>query len=307
MLDHQSYLHSEYGNSFQDSYSIIRLKNSQALIFKRPIHDTGLYDLMGAYPLLFCGDWKKLHIDLEDNMDNMISFTAVTDPFGEFNITDLKKTFNTLVVPFKDHFVTDLSLKENNFINKHNRRYSKKALNDLTIEVVKDPLPLLDKWCNLYSNLVKRNNIKGIANFSEESLKRQMKVPNSVIFCAKSKGKVVGITIWYMYKKIAYYHLGAYSDFGYEKRASYAIFWKVIEYFRHAGFSWLSLGAGAGVNNDGTDGLSRFKKGWSTGTKTTYLCGHIFDQKKYKKLSISRVAEKLELNCHLYINNFLNL
>lgn len=32
-------------------------------------------------------------------------------------------------------------------------------------------------------------------------------------------------------------------------------------------------------------GLTRFKKGWSTCTRTAYLCGRIFDRKRYMALA----------------------
>ena len=38
------------------------------------------------------------------------------------------------------------------------------------------------------------------------------------------------------------------------------------------------------INNDGTDGLSRFKRGWSTGTRTAYFCGRIFDHARYSEI-----------------------
>lgn len=48
--------------------------------------------------------------------------------------------------------------------------------------------------------------------------------------------------------------------------------------------SWLDLGAGAGMANDGTNGLSLYKRGWSTDTRTVYLCGRIFDHKRYAEI-----------------------
>jgi hypothetical protein len=50
----------------------------------------------------------------------------------------------------------------------------------------------------------------------------------------------------------------------------------------------LDLGAGAGLINDPADGLSRFKRGWSTRTQTAYLCGRIFDAASYHALSEAR-------------------
>jgi hypothetical protein len=46
---------------------------------------------------------------------------------------------------------------------------------------------------------------------------------------------------------------------------------------------WLNLGAGAGLQAGGDDGLTRFKRGWSTGTRQSWFCGRIFDQRRYDR------------------------
>jgi hypothetical protein len=92
------------------------------------------------------------------------------------------------------------------------------------------------------------------------------------------------MTLWYETDEVAYYHLGAYSEAGYAARASFALFWSAREHFRSR-VRWLALGAGAGVDGDSDDGLSRFKRGWSTGTRTVFLCGRILDRARYEAAS----------------------
>src|SRR5262249_49571006 len=91
--------------------------------------------------------------------------------------------------------------------------------------------------------------------------------------------------LWYRCDDRAYYHLAAYSPRGYELKASFALFWQVGESFARAGVRWLALGAGAGLGDTTDDGLTRFKRGWATGTRTAYLCGRIFDRAAYAALS----------------------
>ena len=284
-MEYESYLHLDYANSFGESYTPIRLELSKGIILKRKIHDLNMYDAMGSYPLLFCKDWGNLHEDIVGNKNQLVSLAAVTDPFGKYDLDYLKICFNTLVIPYKEHFVTDLSRTSESFVSKHNRRYAKKAMKMLSIIESTNPIDLSDTWCGLYSNLVKRHSIKGITNFSKESLVRQLSVPGSTVLYAMYEGEVIGMTIWYKLGNVAYYHLGAYSDKGYEMRASYAIFWNAIEYFRFTGLKWLNLGAGAGVKSNVKDGLSYFKKGWSTDSRMAYFCGHIFNKGQYEKIS----------------------
>lgn len=111
-----------------------------------------------------------------------------------------------------------------------------------------------------------------------------MAVPGLSMFRASDGDETVGITLWYANRGVAYYHLGAYSDAGYELEASFAIFWYVIDYFARHDVQWLDLGAGAGVSSaEKTDGLTRFKRGWANDTRNAYFCGRIFDRARYEE------------------------
>jgi len=101
---------------------------------------------------------------------------------------------------------------------------------------------------------------------------------------AAEDNTTIGMLLWYVDGPVAYYHLGAYTDRGYELGASFALFTTAIDYFGGTGMMWLNLGAGAGLQNKGNDGLSRFKRGWSTGTRSTYFCGRIFNKVAYDEI-----------------------
>jgi hypothetical protein len=93
------------------------------------------------------------------------------------------------------------------------------------------------------------------------------------------------MSLWYLQEDSVYYHLGAYNNIGYKLHASFGLFRVAIAYFTELGLKRLNLGAGAGVYNDSKDGLTQFKRGWSTGTALAYLCGRIFDKRAYLTLS----------------------
>jgi hypothetical protein len=132
--------------------------------------------------------------------------------------------------------------------------------------------------------LIKRHNIKGISTFSEFAFVRQMKIPGVIVFRAIHHQTTVGMIIWYVNGEVGYYHLGAFNAAGYKLRASFALFWYAINYFVDIGLKLLNLGGGAGLKNNGTDGLSRFKRGWSTESRTAYYCGRIFNQTRYAEI-----------------------
>lgn len=278
------YLHPLYAQSFVEFGSPRELPLSKGWILERKIPATAYRDAMGCYPLFVCQDWMQLCADLENINNELVSLAVVTDPFGDYDESHLKVCFKDVVNPFKQHFVVDLSCSLENFVSGHHRRNARKALQELLIEKCTTPLHFLDDWVALYQTLIDRHNIKGITAFSRSSFAKQMEVPGLVVFRAVHQDKTIGMLLWYARGDVAYYHLGAYNSHGYEMQASFALFWRAIEYFKEVGLQWLNLGAGAGVDGNGTDGLSRFKHGWSTGTRTTYFCGRIFDHVKYSEI-----------------------
>ena len=146
------------------------------------------------------------------------------------------------------------------------------------------PATVFDEWVTLYDHLIQRHQITGMTAFSRASFAAQWQVPGLTVLRAIAQGETVGMTLWYQDEERVYYHLAAYSPRGYELKASYALFHAAMEHFAHAGARWLALGAGAGTDNDGSDGLTRFKRGWATETRPVYLGGRIFDQQAYARL-----------------------
>src|SRR5206468_2711845 len=111
----------------------------------------------------------------------------------------------------------------------------------------------------------------------------QLRVPGSVIFRAVWQGVTVGMDWYFVCGKVAYGHLAAFSPDGYRLAASYALQWTAIEHLSKQ-VRWLDIGAGAGTQSDGKDGLSLFKRGWATKTRTAFFCGRILDDQKYSQI-----------------------
>ena len=84
---------------------------------------------------------------------------------------------------------------------------------------------------------------------------------------------------------VVHAHLAASDETGYRLAAAYALHQVMIEEFAGRGLRWLNLGSTAGVEPDAADGLSVFKKGWSSTTRPTYLCGRINDKQTYARLA----------------------
>lgn len=277
------YAHSNYAASLAEFGSPHLLRASGGSILERSIPGSPHRDAMGCYPLFACRDWSQLPDDIENLNEDLVSLVLVTDPFGDYTEESLHHTFKDLVTPFKEHFVVDLATTPETFVHPHHRRNARKALELISVEKC-SAADSLNEWMGHYANLIARHEIRGIARFSASAFALQSEVPGAVMLRATHDGRTVGMTWWFVSGGVGYYHLGAYSDAGYDLRASFALFWRAIELFRADGLRWLDLGAGAGLANDPQDGLSRFKKGWSTETRTAYLCGRILDHSRYSEI-----------------------
>jgi hypothetical protein len=227
---------------------------------------------------------------LEELQGKMVSLSVVTDPFGEYDHAYLREAFPDKVVPFKKHYVSDLSRPIDETVSKHHRYYARKALEQVMVKRCDIPTQHLDEWSSLYGQLVKRHRITGIQAFSREAFKRQLNVPGIVMFRALSKGEAVGAHLWYVQGEVAYSHLAASTQQGYRLMASYALHSYALKYFAGK-VRWLNLGGGAGVQSDDEDGLSRFKRGWSTETRTAFFCGRILDREKYSEVTAAARRE----------------
>jgi hypothetical protein len=278
------YMHPAYAQSLAEFGTPRELPRSGGWVLEQEISDFSYKDAMGCYPLFACQDWSQLSADLEKIEDELIALSLVTDPFGEYTPVYLQQCFADIVIPFKAHFITDLHCLPSTFVSSHHRRYARKALRNLRVERCEQPRQFLDPWLNLYATLIERHDVKGIRAFSKSAFAQQLSLPGITAFRAVYKETTVGMLLWYMQNEVGYYHLGAYSPRGYELRASFALFWFAIEYFAANGLRWLNLGAGAGIGSNGSDGLTRFKRGWATGTRTAYFCGRIFDQARYDEI-----------------------
>jgi hypothetical protein len=277
------YLHPNYAKSLSEFGAPLQLPRSGGWLLKRTI-DGADVDAMGAYPLFVCSDWKSLKCDFIQLGKSLVSVVVVTDPFGEYDESSLRDCFGDLVITFKSHFLNDLSCPLESTICEHHARNVAIGLKQVTVKRCEDPFSHLDDWVRLYSVLTQRRQITGIRAFSPASFAGQLKTPGIVSFRALRGLQTVGMILWYVQNSVAYYHLGAYTNEGYQLRASFALFRKALEYFAESGLKYANLGAGAGLGGAADDGLSRFKRGWSTDVRTTYLCGRIFNREEYDRL-----------------------
>jgi len=306
------YADAAYARALGEFGRPIALPASGGWLLERPIPGATDLDAMGPYPLFACRDWSGLGQDLDTLRSRLVSVTLVADPFGDYDESLLRDVFER-VRPYKNHFVTDMAEPVDSIVSPHHRYYAHRALKRVQIEVSRSPKAYADEWTRLYSGLVERHEIRGLRRFSAASFARQLRVPGVVLFRALREGIAVGAQLWYeegtgaapagaaqsgaaqsgaaessaaggsRRDGVAYSHLAASSEAGYDVRVSYALYLAALEYFRGR-VRWLDLGAGAGVG-DRQDGLTAFKRGWATGTRPVFLCSSVLRPERYEVLA----------------------
>ena len=279
------YASQAYAEALSEFGEPLMLPQSGGWLLQRRIPGSLKMDALVCDPVVCCRDWNSLGEVLGQIGRGLISVVLVTDPFGDTSASVLETIFPDRMRPFKAHFVINLGRPMESFVDGHHVRNVRYAEKKVAVELCDNPLLALSDWTGIYANLIERHAIRGIATFSEASFAKQFAVPGMVAMRAVRGGRTVGMLLWYRQGTCAYYHLGSYSEEGYRSKASFALFAFAIRHFADQGVGTLLLGAGAGATGDATDGLTRFKAGWSTGTRMTYLCGRIFDAAAYDTLS----------------------
>ena len=277
------YLHRGYVESLREFGDPLHLVRSDGWILQRPIGATGKIDAMGCYPLFCCRDWSAIDRDLTELGRDLVSVVVVADPFGNFSPELLAHAFPDVAAPFKEHFVADLQLPIASIVSKHHQYYARKVLRNVVVEVCANPTEMLDEWCALYANLIRRHQLSGIRAFSREAFAKQLQVPGLVALRATHAGQPVAAQLWYVQGEMAYSHLTAANDEGYALRATYALYWRAMSHFAES-VRWIDWGGGAG-SREPSAGLAEFKRGWANATRPSYLCGRIFDHAEYERLS----------------------
>lgn len=278
----KGYGHPDYADSLAEFGVPRELPECGGWVLERPIPGCQQHDAMGCYPLFFCNDWSRLYSDLRSLEGKFVAVSMVTDPLGKYSESQLHQCFD-VVIPFKKHFVTDLGVPIELVISKHHRRYLKKSLEKINVEVCTEPIRFLDEWTGLYGALADKFQARGVRAFSRKAFAKQLSIPGIVMFRALYQGDVVAAHLHYLQGSVCYGHLAGINAVGHELMASYALYSAVIKYFADKANS-IVWGGSSGLKASGSDGLAQFKQGWSTGTKTSYFCGRILDKEKYAEI-----------------------
>jgi hypothetical protein len=286
-----------YAESLAEFGHPLPLALSGGHLLRRRVPHSEFDDAMGCYPLFSCTNWRGLAEDVDDLRDVIVSVSLVTDPFGDYDLKYLRRCFPDRVIPFKEHVVVDLAGSPFDRVTRHHRVRAAGSLRKVTVKVSPEPLALLPVWSQLYADFVIQRGIVGLRAFSARAFALQLATPGIVMFVAEVEGRAVGAHLWYEQGDVCHSHLAVSSAEGRHLRAGFALYWAAIEHFRgHA--RWLNLGGAAGTRPADADGLATFKRGWSSETRPTYLCGRILHPGPYASLAAIHGAHADYFPCY---------
>lgn len=284
-----SYQTAKYAEALAEFGAPLWLPHCRGWVLRREIPGPAPcsgHDATGCYPLFDCADWSSLGRDLAElRATGLAALTLVTEPLGLTQPRQLVPWFPEVARPYKEHFIVDLALPADRIGSAHHRRNLRRFSGQGRVEICAQPSAEADSWTELYDHLIARHRITGLARFSPESFRRQLALPGVVLLRAVThQGDLAGMQIWFSQGERAWYHLGAYNQLGYRLGgASAALTAAALDHFRAHGVRWADLGSGAGLAQDPNDGLTRYKRGWATGTRWAWLCGAVLDRKAYDR------------------------
>ena len=278
----RGFLHPRYAASFAEWGHPVQLTESGAWVLERGIPGSDRLDALGLYPLMCCRNWAALERDLTAVGRRWVSLSAVADPLADIDESGLRRWFCDHLVEFKTHWIVDLSLDPERSIHPNHRRKARRASERVQVEEGGDDGAWIDDMERLYAVLARRKGLRGLRAFPRHAIAGQMTVPGASVWRARADGETVSMVLWYIDGGRVWNHLGASNERGYELGASFALFRAAIDAFRDRGLQHMHLGAGPDSNGEG---LGRFKRGWASGKRTSWLGGRIFDQLAYQQLT----------------------
>jgi hypothetical protein len=284
------YGHRDYAWALSDLGRPRHLTESDGWVIERDIPGTQYRDAMGPYPLFSCADWQALPTDIIKLKESgLVTLTLVTEPFPPEAVTGKFAGFD-LARPFKTHYVTDLELVPERSVSKHHLSYARKASREIDVEIVVNPVAHLREWEYLYGHLIARHGIKGLRGFSTAYFEKLLNMPGVIMFRALRQNRLVGGRIMLIQGDVAYCHLVALSPEGYRHRAAYALYWRTIEHLRNR-VRYVNLGGGTQPIDAPMDGLAKFKSGWGTLKRTSFLLGAVLNPAVHSQLSYKHCTD----------------
>lgn len=246
--------------------------------------EPGIYDAAGTYPIAVLAENADIQGGLERlKSHDLVSVTLVLDDFNRPPVQDLEQSFS-VTRPFKSHYIYRRALGELSY-GRHHRYELRRALQVVNVDELDLQKNAAD-WYALYSTLTERHGLTGVHAFPREYHSAMASLDGMKAIGAWVNGELVSCHIWVEFDGHVHSHLAASSALGYSSRAAYGVNNKALEFFGNANV--INFGGGAGMASDLSDGLAKFKHGFSNDTAQSYICGAVLDPNRYEELVTRR-------------------
>ena len=279
------YRHPIFAEAHSHLGQIVALPASASFAYLRKVPQGGV-DAAALYPLWELESAAALQTDFDRLRElSAISLVAVCLPLQQALQEQLERQADHWR-PFKRHYFHDPDLPFQ--YSKHHRYEIRRASRSLQTRW-STLSQELDSWCDMYATLVHRHGLTGLHAFPRRYFESLCPLPGLRVLVAEQAGTPVAMHLWMDDGVTLWSHLAASAEAGYHSGAAYLMNDAVIR--EHGGANKRLIGFGgvagsSGVSNDdGKDGLARFKKGFSNRTETSFLFGKILDSARYQALS----------------------
>jgi hypothetical protein len=250
-------------------------------VLTRPTPHGARRDAMGPYPLTSLEPDADIAAGLERlRAAGLVSVVLVLDARLRPSLEALDSAFD-FARPYKSHHLYDRGLGPLAY-DKHHRYELKRALAQVRVAEV----ALADyrqAWGELYGELAARRGLGDLHTFPPAYHDALARLSGLCMFGAFVGQQLVSAHLFVTQDGYAISHLAASSAEGYAARAAYAVNDIAVAELSDCGL--INFGGGAGLVDDPTDGLVRFKRGFCNAVAPSYLCGAVLDPDAYGALS----------------------
>jgi hypothetical protein len=272
-----------YADSLRHWGSPLEVPEWDSWVLARPIGSC-LKDAAGTYPIAILHN----QVDLKGGLyrlsgHGLVSLVLVLDDFHRPPMAVLRRYFDH-VQRYKTHYIYRPG-KGPPIYSKRHRYQIRKATKILHVEVLELKRDL-DAWALLYQNLIKRHRLVGLHAFPYQHYRALSRLHGVEAIGAWASGELVCCHVWINHDGRVHSHLMASSHTGYQLGAGYIVNDAALQHFRHA--ESINFGGGAGLSDDPSDGLAKFKKIFSNDTANSYVFGTVFKRDVYQRLNTQR-------------------
>jgi hypothetical protein len=279
----KGYGHPGFAASFPNTVGTVHLKNSDGWLLRRYIDNSDLTDLVSPDPVFVCSDFSAIASDLQAlNPEATASLIIRTDAFCESHIVADIGGFDE-ISHFKTHYIAQLDQPWRSFTRRSCRRYADRAKSLFAIRLVEAPVTLASKLFTLNQTMVERHMLLPQLGYSNHMLATQLALPGARVFEVRDQAATIAIACFMEVGEYAYAYLLGCSNEARSRFAIYGLYGCALDYYQNR-VRAIDFGGNSGLVDNGQDGLSLFKKGWSNTTKTSYLCKKILNHDLYKNL-----------------------